>query len=77
MKRVFKCPACDKESTRAGITLHFEQALSGWDSIVWNKGTEPHVKWAESQGIKTSEGYLFDYEPLKAALRHYYDSRQS
>ena len=36
---------------------------------------EPHVKWAKDQGVKTSEGYLFDYEPLKAALRRYYDSQ--
>ena len=75
MAEKFKCPACGKISTRAGITLHFEQALSGWDSIVWNKGTEPHVKWAKAQKIQVSEGYLFNFEPLKAALRRYYDSQ--
>ena len=75
MAKRFKCPACGKISTSTGITLHFKQALSGWDRLVWNEGTEPHVKWAKAQGVKVSEGYVFNFESLKAALRRYYDSQ--
>ena len=72
MPRHVKCPACPKVSSERGIILHYEAALSGWDKLVWNEGTEPHVKWAQAHGVTVSEGYTFNYEPLKTALRQYF-----
>lgn len=75
MPERFKCPACSKASTKTGVILHFQQALTGWDSIVWDPIAQPHKEWVESEGVPTEAGWLYDNELLKAALHKYFDTR--
>lgn len=48
-----KCPACPRRfSRRSDLRSHLTQALSGWD-VRWNP-SEPHTRWARSNGIEVS-----------------------
>lgn len=68
------CPACGKPGkSKAGVLLHFEQALNGWDAVKYSG--MPHSKWATKHGVEVYEGgYSFDRETLKKVLHEYFDS---
>ena len=68
-----KCPACTKTARRRqDIYLHFFQALSGWGQL-WDR-TNPHVTWAEEQGIVVLEGsFSNDLDNLKRVIYQWLD----
>lgn len=72
------CPACGKNLTKKGVILHFYEALEGYDLVVWNKGTNPHIDWATSHLIPIDEGFIADSDrpKLKNVLKEYCQSRE-
>lgn len=68
-----KCPACPKQSSEIGVVLHYQKALSGAGrERSENAKSEPHVEWAESNGVTVREGWMFNDEALRIALRSYF-----
>jgi hypothetical protein len=51
-----KCPACPKQSGEIGVVLHYEKALTAGGGLGHGvHRTEPHVQWAEHNGILTGD----------------------